>query len=55
MVGVVNNVSENPRSNFLIIRLRTATNFYSLEYVNLVENVQWDEQRRLEATPVRNQ
>lgn len=55
MVGVVNAVSNDPGSNFLIIRLKTATNFYNLEYVNLVENVQWDEQRRLEAAPVRNQ
>lgn len=55
MVGIVDAVSNDPGSNFLIIRLKTATNFYNLEYVNLVENVQWDEQRRLEAVPVRNQ
>lgn len=55
MVGVVDAVSNDPGSNFLNIRLKTATNFYNLEYVNLVENVQWDEQRRLEAAPVRNQ
>ncbi len=55
MVGVVDAVSNDPGSNFLIIRLKTAANFYNLEYVNLVENVQWEEQRRLEAAPVRNQ
>ncbi len=55
MVGVVSEVSQDPGSNFLIIRLKTATNFYNIEYVNLVENIQWDEQRRLEAAPVRNQ
>ena len=55
MVGVVNEISHDPDSNFLIIRLKTATNFYNLEYVNLVENVQWDEQRRLEAVPLGNQ
>ncbi len=55
MVGVVDEVSQDPGSNFLMIRLKTATNFYSIEYVNLVENVQWDEQRRLEAAPVINQ
>lgn len=55
MVGFVNEVSQDPSSNFLIIRLKTATNFYSLEYVNLVENVQWDEQRRLEAVSIKNQ
>ncbi len=55
LVGFVNEISQDPSSNFLIIRLKTATNFYNLEYVNLVENVQWDEQRRLEAAPVKNQ
>ncbi|MCW3106712.1 MAG: rod shape-determining protein MreC [Segetibacter sp.] len=55
MVGTIDEISKDPISNFYIIRLKTATNFYSLEYVNLVENVQWDEQRRLEAAPVKNQ
>lgn len=55
MVGFVTEISQDPTSNFLIISLKAATNFYNLEYVNLVENVQWDEQRRLEAAPVKNQ
>jgi len=55
MVGTVDMIFNDPGSNFLVIRLKTATNFYNIEYVNLVENVQWDEQRRLEAAPVRNQ
>lgn len=55
MVGIVDGISNDPGSNFLIIRVKTATNFYNLEYVNLVENVQWDEQRRLEEAPLRNQ
>ena len=55
MVGTVEEISKDPGSNFFIIKIRTATNFYNLEYVNLVENVQLDEQRRLEAAPVKNQ
>lgn len=55
MVGTVDQVLQEQSSNFFIIRIRTATNFYGIEYVNLVENVQWDEQRRLEAAPVKNQ
>jgi rod shape-determining protein MreC len=55
LIGTVDEIAKDPISNFFIIRLKTATNFYSLEYVNLVENVQWDEQRRLEAAPVKNQ
>jgi rod shape-determining protein MreC len=55
MVGTVEEVLNEPSSNFFIIRIKTSTNFYILEYVNLVENVQWAEQRRLEAVPVINQ
>jgi rod shape-determining protein MreC len=55
LIGTIDEIAKDPVSNFFIIRLKTATNFYSLEYVNLVENVQWDEQRRLEAAPVKNQ
>jgi rod shape-determining protein MreC len=55
MVGTVDEIAKDPASNLYIIRLRTATNFYTLEYVYLVENVQWTEQRRLEAAPVKNQ
>ncbi|HEX8278781.1 MAG TPA: rod shape-determining protein MreC [Segetibacter sp.] len=54
MVGIVTEIFGDPDSNYLIIRLKTATNFYNLEYVNLVENVQWEEQRRLEAVPLQN-
>lgn len=55
LVGFVEQVFTEASSNSFIIRLKTATSFYSLEYVNLVENVQWDEQHRLEAVPVKNQ
>jgi rod shape-determining protein MreC len=55
MVGTIDEIAKDPVSNFYVIRVKTATNFYTLEYVNLIENVQWDEQRRLEAVPVKNQ
>jgi len=55
MVGTVNEISADPGSNFYTIRLKTATNFYSIQYVYVVENLQWEEQRRLEAAPVKNQ
>ena len=54
LVGTIVDITKDAASSFYIIRLRTATNCYSLEYVNLVENAQWDEQRRLEAAPVKN-
>jgi rod shape-determining protein MreC len=55
MVGTVDEIFKEAASNFYIIRVKTATDFYTLEYVNLVENAQWDEQRRLEAVPIKNQ
>lgn len=55
MVGIVNEISADPSSNFFTIRLKTSTNFYNIQFVNLVENLQWEEQRRLEEAPVKNQ
>jgi rod shape-determining protein MreC len=55
MVGIVQEISADPSSNFFTIRLKTSTNFYNIQFVNLVENIQWEEQRRLEAAPVKNQ
>jgi rod shape-determining protein MreC len=55
MVGTIDQVQADPSSNFFTIRLKTATNFFSIQYVNVVENVQWAEQRKLEATPLKNQ
>jgi rod shape-determining protein MreC len=55
MVGTVHAILADPSSNFFTIRLRTATNFFSIQYVNVVENVQWGEQRRLETTTLKNQ
>ncbi len=54
MVGTVQSVGEEATSSTYIIRLKTATNFYSIQYVNLVENTQWDEQRRVEAATQNN-
>jgi rod shape-determining protein MreC len=55
MVGRVFNITDDPSSNFYTIKVKTATNFFAIQYVNVVENVQWEEQRRLEAVPVKNQ
>jgi rod shape-determining protein MreC len=55
MVGTVVSITSEQSSNLLSIKLRSATNFYNVQYVDLVENIQWDEQRRLEAAPVKNQ
>jgi rod shape-determining protein MreC len=49
LVGTVAEIIENKSSNFYSLKLKTATNFYSVEYVMVVENVLKEEQKRLEA------
>ena len=55
MVGTIADFKVDGSSNSYNIRVKPATNFLSLQYANLVENIQWEEQRRLEAAPVKNQ
>lgn len=55
MVGSVEEVKKDPASNYFIIKIKTSTDFYTLEYVNVVENAQLTEQRKLEQAPVKNQ
>ena len=55
MVGTIEEVKKDPVNNYFIIKLKTSTNFYTLEYVNLIENIQLIEQRKLENAPVKNQ
>jgi rod shape-determining protein MreC len=49
LVGTIAEVVENKSSNFYTLKLKTATNFYSVEHVMVVENVLKDEQKKLEA------
>ncbi len=55
MVGRVVSISADPSSNSHTIKVRTATNFFNIQFVNVVQNIQWAEQRKLEAAPVKNQ
>jgi rod shape-determining protein MreC len=48
MVGTVSEVVEDKSSNFYTLRLKPATNFYNVEYVTVIENLQKDEQKKLE-------
>ncbi|QEC67531.1 rod shape-determining protein MreC [Panacibacter ginsenosidivorans] len=49
MVGTIAEIIPDPGSSFLTLKIRSATNFYSLQYVYLTENLQWQEQKELEA------
>lgn len=55
MVGIVAEVIPNTESGFLVLKVRSSTNFYSLQYVYLTENLQWDEQKQLEAKTPKDQ
>jgi rod shape-determining protein MreC len=55
MIGKVAAVNSDPSSNFYIIKVKTATNFYTLQYAYLVKNMMWQEQLKLEAQTPKNQ
>ncbi len=48
MVGTVYEIVPDNTTNFYILKLKTATNFSNIEYVYVVDNLQYDEQKRLE-------
>jgi rod shape-determining protein MreC len=48
MVGTVYDIIPDNASNFNILKIRPATNFSNIEYVYVVDNLQYDEQKRLE-------
>jgi rod shape-determining protein MreC len=48
MVGTVADIIPDNASNFYTLKVRTATNFATVEYVYVIDNLQYDEQKRLE-------
>jgi rod shape-determining protein MreC len=48
LVGTVAEFIDDRSSNFYTLKLRTATNFFSVEYVYVIKNTQYEEQRKLE-------
>jgi rod shape-determining protein MreC len=54
VVGTVNSVVSDPSSNFYTLKVKTATNFFSIQYVYLVENLRFAEQTTIESTPEKN-
>ncbi len=55
MVGTISSIVEDPSSNFYTLKIKTATNFFTVQYVYLVENTRYAEQVQLENTPMTNQ
>ena len=48
MVGTVYDIVPDNASNFYTLKIRPSTNFFNIEYVYVVDNRQYEEQRRLE-------
>jgi rod shape-determining protein MreC len=55
LIGTVADVVNDKASNFYSLQIRPATNFYNLEYVNVVDNLQKEEQKTVEEAARRNQ
>jgi rod shape-determining protein MreC len=54
MVGTVYEIVEDNTSNFYTLKIRPATNFFNIEYVYVIDNLQYDEQKRLEDSTRKN-
>ena len=48
MIGTVESIRKDNSSNFFILKLKTTTNFFNLEYVYAVKNTRYNEQHSLE-------
>jgi rod shape-determining protein MreC len=48
MVGTIDEIIDDKSSNFYSLRIKPSTNFYSIEYVYVIENTQLTEQNHLE-------
>ncbi len=48
IVGTVHEIVDDKSSNFYTLKIKPATNFFNIEYVYVIENTQYDEQKKLE-------
>ncbi len=55
LIGTIVEVIDDETSNFYTLMIKPSTNFFNVEYVNVVENLQRDEQKKLEEAVRKNQ
>ncbi len=55
MIGTVTEVIDDKSSNFYSLKVKPSTNFYTVEYVTVVDNLQKEEQNRVEEAAKKNQ
>ena len=48
IVGTIDEVILDKSTNFYVLRLRTAANFFNLQQVHVIENAQYEEQAKLQ-------
>jgi rod shape-determining protein MreC len=48
MVGTIFEIIDDKSSNFYTLKLKTATNFFNIEYAYVIANTQYEEQKKLE-------
>ncbi|MES2005158.1 MAG: rod shape-determining protein MreC [Bacteroidota bacterium] len=53
MIGTVAEIASESSSNFYSLKIKTATNFFSIQYVYLIENVRYTEQVQLETNTLK--
>ena len=55
MIGTVSEVIDDKSSNFYSLKVKPSTNFYNVEYVTVVDNLQKEEQKKVEEAAKKNQ
>lgn len=53
-IGTIAGISAESSSNFYTLKLKTATNFYSIQYVYVLDNVRFAEQIKIESAIQKN-
>ncbi|HUR11447.1 MAG TPA: rod shape-determining protein MreC [Flavitalea sp.] len=54
-IGTVISILDEKSSNFYVLKVKPATNFFNVQYVNVIENLQKEEQKKLEDASKKNQ
>lgn len=54
LIGTVNNIVADPSSNFYTLRVKTATNFFAIQYAYLIDNFRFAEQTTIETVIEKN-
>ncbi len=55
MIGTVAEILDDKSSNFYTLKVKPSTNFYNVEYVTVVDNLQKEEQKKVEEAAKKNQ